>query len=113
MNATGVLQGLVNVLWRKPYESFFAVIVFLAGAPIATVIGASVLSDAMNSGPVWARLVFGYLCILPVLAVMLNMGDQRTSAKQLFWIWIAFSVGLTALAGFGYLEIQVLEWLTG
>jgi hypothetical protein len=105
------LQNIFNLLWTKPYECFFGVLIFLVVAPFMTTIGALVVIDPAIS-PLWDLMAI-YLCTLAVLAVMLNMGDQKTSAKDLFWAWIFFSGGATLLAIFGYLEILFFRWLSG
>lgn len=105
------LQGVINLLWTKPYECFFGVISLLVAAPFMTLIGAQLLAD--TTIPLFWNLVAIYLCLLVAVTFMLNFGDQKTTAKDVFWVWILLSVGATLLAGFGYLEILFFKWLSG
>lgn len=104
------LQSIINLLWTKPYECFFGVLALLVAAPFMTLIGALLLSDT-TIPPFW-NLVAIYLSALLAVTVMLNLGDQKATAKDVFWMWILFSVGATILAGFGYLEILFFRWLS-
>ena len=100
------------LLWAqtKPYEVFFSVLALLVFSPVITVLGGSMLAETSETlGFPWNIIVI-YLATLASLFIILNLGDQKTDAKTLFWAWVLFSALLTVLAGIGYLEMLVFGW---
>jgi hypothetical protein len=111
LTSKNVLQSIVNIIWTKPYKCFLGSLALLVFAPFMTLVGALLLAD--NKIPPFWNLFSIYVFSLVAVTIMLNLGDQNSSAKNAFWIWIVFSVAATLLAGFGYLEILFFKWISG
>lgn len=107
--AKQAFDNTFRVVLVHPYTTFFIVLAVFIAAPMIGGICGIMLDDLKLPKVVGVAAL--YLSLLGALVIMLNLGEDKTSSKELFWAWVTVSGVLTLLAGVGNLEIMFFKWL--
>ena len=99
------LQHMWETTTLDPYQIFFGAIVIHVLALLLGLVLLVIQNDTAHPMPLWTLP----LCSLAAVTVMMNIGDQYATAKEVFWVWIIFSVGVTAVAFYGQFIIWVFS----
>lgn len=84
-----------------PYQLFFGLIAFIVISVLCGGVASVMLKDNM---------VYMFpIASLVSTALMMNLGNQTPTAKEVFWAWIVLSLGFVATAAVGMLIIEVIR----
>ncbi len=82
---------------HDPYKTFFCFVGGLFLAIILGAVGILMFNDTAHGNP----YIIYPMASLGTVVVMMNLGDQSPSAKEVFWGWIFVTFGFAAISGIG------------
>lgn len=80
-----------------PYETFFGVLIISFISIILGLIGVVLVNDHT----VTELIILYPIATLVVITTMMNLRNQSSSAKEVFWGWIILSIGVIVSGGWG------------
>ncbi len=92
-----------------PCEAFFFTIFAIFVSLLLGAAGIVMFTDTEHGNP----YVIYPIATLFAVAIMMNLGDQNPSAKEVFWGWIFVTFGVAAASGIGVGLIYTLKLYLG